>query len=305
MGCNPLHSDQTVSDGIHIPYAFEYYDSSDREDAYGFSGNDIGKFARQLDDNSVWMLVDDSPTIWVRISGEETTDINEIRKAIQTILKDLDGYHPDITGQEHYRQLSGAIQTVIKSLDGYSSGGLSEVTFNQNKKFWNDSIYYLNRAADGYHPDITGTQHYKQLSDAIIDVRKALDGYSGSSPGGDCCEELSEAIQTILKDLDGYIDGYDTAGYHRDLDELVHNIAETSYEEMTYDNGKVSNITIYADAGKTKKIREEQYVYDPAKISTITTIQYDYNGVEVERVVETYTWNGNNVTSISRVLTLS
>jgi hypothetical protein len=52
--------------------------------------------------------------------------------AIQTILKDLDGYAADSTVAEHYVQHSDAIQTILKDLDGYvitSEGADGYLTF--------------------------------------------------------------------------------------------------------------------------------------------------------------------------------
>lgn len=60
------HSELT---NVHIPYAFSYADATAREAATGFTAADVGKLARQLDDNSLWMLTDDSPETWVQVGG--------------------------------------------------------------------------------------------------------------------------------------------------------------------------------------------------------------------------------------------
>jgi hypothetical protein len=57
----PAHKDSTH---IHVPYAWTYADETEREAATGFAAGDVGKLARQLDNNSLWMLVDDSPVTW-------------------------------------------------------------------------------------------------------------------------------------------------------------------------------------------------------------------------------------------------
>ena len=54
---------------IHVPYNWEYDDATEREAATGFVPGDVGKLARQLDDNSLWMLIDDSPETWIAIGG--------------------------------------------------------------------------------------------------------------------------------------------------------------------------------------------------------------------------------------------
>ena len=54
---------------IHIPYEWEYADQTAREAAEGFASYDVGKFARQLDDNSIWMLTEDDPADWIAVGG--------------------------------------------------------------------------------------------------------------------------------------------------------------------------------------------------------------------------------------------
>lgn len=108
-----------------------------------------------------------------------------------------------------------------------------------------------------------------------------------------------EINKDILKSLDGYLDSDD----HRDLDQLVHNIAETSYEQFTYSGNRVTNAIIWTDSGMTTKIREEQFTYSGNKVATAITIQYDGAGSAVETLTETYSYSGNKVINIDRVLT--
>lgn len=54
---------------VHVPYSWTYDDETDREAATDFVSADVGKLARQLDDNSLWMLTDDSPETWVQVGG--------------------------------------------------------------------------------------------------------------------------------------------------------------------------------------------------------------------------------------------
>jgi len=53
---------------IHIPYQWSYANAAARTGATGFGSNDLGKFARQTDDNSIWMLTATTPT-WVQVNG--------------------------------------------------------------------------------------------------------------------------------------------------------------------------------------------------------------------------------------------
>jgi len=69
-----VHGKQTVTDGIHISYAWVFADAASRTATTDpltnapYSASDIGKFARQVDDNSIWMLTGTTPT-WVGVSN--------------------------------------------------------------------------------------------------------------------------------------------------------------------------------------------------------------------------------------------
>lgn len=63
-----FHSEEAGT-SIHVAYAFEYADASARTSATGLVASDVGKFARQLDDNSIWILTDESPVTWSQVGG--------------------------------------------------------------------------------------------------------------------------------------------------------------------------------------------------------------------------------------------
>lgn len=52
----------------HAPHAFEYADAAARAAAGGLTATDVGKTARQLDDNSTWMLTNHVGPVW-RVVG--------------------------------------------------------------------------------------------------------------------------------------------------------------------------------------------------------------------------------------------
>jgi hypothetical protein len=94
------------------------------------------------------------------------------------------------------------------------------------------------------------------------------------------------------------------AASHRTLDQLVHGIAEDSFEEYTYVSSKVTKLTIWTDNGKTIRIRESDFTYSGSQIATAVTRQYDAAGVLIvgETMTETFTFTGSSVTSIERVM---
>lgn len=84
---------------------------------------------------------------------------------------------------------------------------------------------------------------------------------------------------------------------HRDLDQLVHMIAEAAYYEVSYSGSRVNVETWWTDAAKTTKIREVTYGYTGSRVSSETWRQYDASGVQVATFTITYTYTGPRVTS--------
>lgn len=130
--------------------------------------------------------------------------------AIQAILQSLDGYASDFTTSEHYQQHSAAIQTILKSLDGYGagSGDASDQTVSEHYAQHSEAIQTILQALDGYGSsgasDQTVSEHYQQHSEAIQIILQALDGYGIDTTLSEHYQQHSNAIQTILQSLDGY-----------------------------------------------------------------------------------------------------
>lgn len=129
---------------------------------------------------------------------------------------------------------------------------------------------------------------------------------SPSPPVSDIAQVIGIALSdTDLKLLiqNQSLDNLDAAE-HRGLDQLVHEIAEDSFEEFTYVGNRVTAAIVWTDALKTDKIREELYTYTGNRITTIVTNQYSGDGSTiVETLTETLAYSGNRVTSITAVLT--
>lgn len=68
MASNPLHSAQLPADGIHVIQAYEYANATARTTATGFVTADIGKVARQTDNETFWILIAPTPT-WLQIDS--------------------------------------------------------------------------------------------------------------------------------------------------------------------------------------------------------------------------------------------
>lgn len=142
--------------------------------------------------------------------------------------------------------------------------------------------------------------------------------------GGEDGKDGSDKIVTLYRESDRwYFEDTDNAGLarksladlaaagagitpttHRDLDQLVHEIAETSFDEVIRTGYLVSDIITWTDAGKTLKIREQNILYTGWLPTQVTTTQYDGAGVAVEIVVEAFAHTGYLVSSITRTKTL-
>lgn len=64
-----MHGGLKGPDNMHVPYAWEFATQAARETGVGVDASGIGKLARQLDDNSLWMLVGTDPVTWKAAGG--------------------------------------------------------------------------------------------------------------------------------------------------------------------------------------------------------------------------------------------
>lgn len=70
MPPSPQHRYQTTATGIHTIVAFVYLDSTSRLSDSGFNAEfDVGKVAKQLSDNTYWILESAVPPIWAPLGG--------------------------------------------------------------------------------------------------------------------------------------------------------------------------------------------------------------------------------------------
>ena len=60
---------------MHVPYNWTYADAAARTGASGFTADDVGKLARQLDNDTLWMLTDHTGPVWQTIGSSSGTEI--------------------------------------------------------------------------------------------------------------------------------------------------------------------------------------------------------------------------------------
>lgn len=145
-----------------------------------------------------------------------------------------------------------------------------------------------------YRQDLNTTSTGKAVVRKVIAGTDINISYTGVDPGtGDVTISFNSSTGGI------------TASQHRNLDQLVHEIAETCYYEITYSTGKIAKETWWTTLDKTKKIRNIDYTYIGNLITQVITKQYDSNGNAIvgETLTETYNYTGQHVNYISAVLT--
>lgn len=97
-----LHKDLPISE-VHTPIAFEYANQTAREAATGLTTNDVRKFSRQIDDNSLWLLISYSPVLWVAVgtgggSTAEYVFVTALKASAGTIVAGTPVYFATCSG---------------------------------------------------------------------------------------------------------------------------------------------------------------------------------------------------------------
>ncbi|HEY7120170.1 MAG TPA: hypothetical protein VH475_26515 [Tepidisphaeraceae bacterium] len=124
-----FHGTISSAEDLHRAYAWEYADATARTAAVGFTVTDVGKGARQLDNNSIWMLTDDSPITWVQVGGPVAGYTNEqAQDAVGAILTDSASI--DFTYDDAANTITAAASTALRTttLNVLIDGGGSAIT---------------------------------------------------------------------------------------------------------------------------------------------------------------------------------
>jgi len=91
---------------------------------------------------------------------------------------------------------------------------------------------------------------------------------------------------------------------HKAVDSLVHDIAETCYEEVTRDgSNRVTDVIVWTNPGKTVKIREVNVTRTSGRVSQIVRKQYDAGGTLIATVTSVIARSGGRVSDITHTET--
>ena len=104
-----------------------------------------------------------------------------------------------------------------------------------------------------------------------------------------------ELVPVITVDAKGRITNASTASNsaaHENYDTLVHDLAESNFQEVSYSSGLVTAVTYWTTPAKTLKIRESLFNYTVDDlVSSVVERQFNGAGVQVAQLVHTYSYN--------------
>lgn len=131
---------------------------------------------------------------------------------------------------------------------------------------------------------------------------------NGSVAGneGDVFQRITASTGDLYVNSDGTTTGWELQlgpANHLAVDQLVHNIAETSFFQVSRSGGFVTTVTYWTDSGMSTKVRETTLSRTGSQVSGIVDVQYDSTGSAVQTLTGTVTRSSGQIVSIDWVLT--
>ena len=117
-----------------------------------------------------------------------------------------------------------------------------------------------------------------------------------------------DTVPVITVDAKGRLTNVTTASNftaHEGYDTLVHDLAESNYQEVSYAAGLVTAIVYWTTPAKVLKIRESLFTYNPDDtVNVVTERQYNGAGAQTQQLVHSYAYNPDEtLASITTVRT--
>lgn len=131
-----LHKDLLPAE-VHSPLSFSYTDQTDRENATGLLPADVGKFARQLDDNTVWMLTDDAPVTWASV-GSAGAITAATHAALRQLIHFISSGPAEGFASGAYREITGTVFPT--AIVWYDQAGVGKKKIVEKGIAWTGSL---------------------------------------------------------------------------------------------------------------------------------------------------------------------
>lgn len=125
-----LHGQLGTVDGIHLPYAGAHANETARlTDTY--DGSDVGKIYRQLDDDSIWLLVAHDPVSFEEVTGGTPVGVSAPDTPFYLMPQDFRPYDEWMVNGNGTRMHARGCLSTYYGLEGRDSG--SDNTYRNNQ----------------------------------------------------------------------------------------------------------------------------------------------------------------------------
>lgn len=123
MSNEARHSKQTISDGIHSPVSFEFENETARLADTNFDEKDRNKFARDLDTNNLFILIDPTVPTWEQFNaqngGGESNTASNVGSG-QGIFRDKTGSTINLRSISGTNDISAIVNSDVIEISGSS-----------------------------------------------------------------------------------------------------------------------------------------------------------------------------------------
>jgi hypothetical protein len=156
---------------------------------------------------------------------------------------------------------------------------------------------------------LSGTYPNPGIANNAVTLSKLSAGVAAVLPSTDekaamvGTDGTPSALNPFVTDTDPRVVNAISTATHETLNTLVHNLAETSYEEITRTSGLITSVIVWQSAAKLLKVRETTITRAGGLVATVVDQQYDDSGVLVQTLTQTITRTSGLITSVNVVET--
>jgi hypothetical protein len=221
----------------HAAHSYEYADATAREAATGFTVDDLYRLALQLDDHSLWILVDDSPVTWEAVGGGgDVTSVNGQTGVVSLNADDID----DTSTTNKF-----ATAAELTKLAGIEAG--ADVTDATNVDA--AGAVMNSDASAAAMSFVVDEDDMSSNSATKVPTQQSVKAYiDAAGAAGLTTEQVQDAIGSILTDTSSIDFTYDDSGNAISAAVILEWLQDTVAAMLT--GGSHTNLTAtYQDAG--------------------------------------------------------